>query len=97
MSDVLVLITRTISTDALGNETAQESEKTVFCEVDSISHSEFFAAADTELNPQFRFTVFFGDYNGEETVKYGGQRYSVYRTYRTGDDLEIYVERKVGA
>lgn len=97
MTDVLTLVTRTITTDTYGNETVQETDKTVFCEVYSITQSEFFAAADTQLNPEYRFTVFFGDYNGQEIVKYNGARYAVYRTYRTGDYLELYVERKIGA
>lgn len=97
MSDILTLITQTITVDVYGKEVVQESETSVFCEVNSISQNEFFAAADTELNPEYRFTVFFGDYNGEDVVKYNGKRYAVYRTYRTGDNLELYVERKIGA
>lgn len=96
MADVITLITQTIETDELGNEVATEEEKTVFCEVDTISQSEFYAAANTELNPEYRFTVFFGDYDGQKLVKYQGKRYVIYRSYRAGDDLELYVERKIG-
>lgn len=97
MTDVITLITQTITTDKYGNEVATETERTVYCEVDSISQTEFYAAANTELNPEYRFTIFFGDYEGESLVKFNGARYSVYRTYRTGDDLELYTERKIGA
>lgn len=97
MKDVITLITQTITTDKYGNEEATETERTVYCEVDSISQTEFYAAANTELNPEYRFTIFFGDYEGESLVKFNGARYSVYRTYRTGDDLELYTERKIGA
>lgn len=97
MTDVITLITQTITTDKYGNEEATETERTVYCEVDSISQTEFYAAANTELNPEYRFTIFFGDYEGESLVKFNGARYSVYRTYRTGDDLELYAERKIGA
>ena len=97
MTDVITLITQTITTDKYGNEEATEMEKTVFCEVDSISQTEFFAAENTELNPEYKFTIFFGDYDGQDLVKFNGARYSVYRTYRTGDNLEMYTERKIGA
>lgn len=97
MTDVITLITQTITTDKYGNEVATETERTVYCEVDSISQTEFYAAANTELNPEYRFTIFFGDYEGEDLVLFNGARYSVYRTYRTGDDLELYTERKIGA
>lgn len=97
MADELVLITQTIATDDYGRESITETERTVLVEVYSITQSEFFAAANTELNPEYRFDVFFGDYNGEEIVEYKGNRYAVYRTYRTGDYMELYVERKIGA
>jgi len=96
MTDVITLIPQEITLDDYGNEEATDTESTVFCEVASITQTEFYAAADTQLNPEFRFTVFFGDYNGEQIVIYNGVRYSIYRTYRTGDDLELYVERKIG-
>lgn len=96
MTDVITLISQEITLDDYGNEEATDIENTVFCEVASITQTEFYAAADTQLNPEFRFTVFFGDYNGEQIVIYNGVRYSIYRTYRTGDDLELYVERKIG-
>ena len=96
MADVINLVSQTITIDTLGNEIATESENTVYCEVNSIAQSEFFAAANTELNPEYRFTVFFGDYNGEDIVEYNGVRYAVYRTYRAGDYMELYTERKIG-
>ena len=57
MADVLILISKAITVDAYGNESAQESERTIMCEVDSITQSEFYAAANTELNPEYRFKV----------------------------------------
>ena len=59
MTDVLDFIGQTFTTDNLGVETATEKTRTVMCEVTSVSQSEFFAAANTELNPELRFTVFF--------------------------------------
>ena len=97
MTDVIKLITQTITIDDYGNEEATETENTVFCEVDSITQSEFYAAANTELDPEYRFTVFFGDYNGEEIVEYHDERYVIYRTYRANDNMELYAERKIGA
>lgn len=96
MYDVIKLVKQTVATDSIGHEVITETEKTVYCEVDSIGRSEFFAAANTELNPEYKFTIFFGDYEGEDVIKYHGNRYAVYRTYRTGDDLELYTERKIG-
>ena len=96
MTDVLTLITRTISTDDYGNELATETGKTVYCEVDSITQTEFYAAANTEIQPDHKFTVFFGDYDGQVVIDYQDERYTVYRTYRAGDYMELYAERKIG-
>lgn len=96
VSDVIKLIKQTITTDKYQREVATEASTNVFCEVNSITQTEFYAAANTELNPEYRFNVFFGDYNGESIVEYQGTRYSVYRTYRNGDYMELYVERKIG-
>ena len=96
MTDELTLIAQTITTDDYNVEVISESERTVLCEVFSITQSEFFAAANTELQPELRFTVFFGDYENESVVEFQGTRYAVYRTYRSGDYMELYVERKIG-
>ena len=97
MADVLTLVSKTITTDKYLNEVVQEAERTVYCEVYSITQTEFYAAANTELNPEFRFDIFFGDYEGEDVCIFNGNRYAIYRTYRTGDTLELYAERKIGA
>ena len=71
--------------------------KTVFCNVNSVSRNEFFEAGRNGLNPEFVFTMFFGDYEGEHTLIYNGLAYAVYRTYRgRNDTIELYVECKGG-
>ena len=49
------------------------------------------------LNPQFRFTMFSHDYNGEKIIKYNDRQYTIYRTYfRKVDEIELYTELKKG-
>ena len=75
----------------------EASRREVFCNVQSVSRAEFFQGGQNGLKPEYVFTVFFGDYEGESIVEYGGTLYSVYRTYRARtDDLELYVQREVG-
>lgn len=72
-------------------------EKTVYCQVDSITRAEFFEAGRNGLKPEYRFTIFFAEYSGERTVIYNGVAYSIYRTYHARmDDLELYAERRAG-
>ena len=83
--------------DEYGRWVATPTAKEVFCQVDSITRAEFFDGGRNGLNPELKFTMFFGDYNGESVVEYAGNTYSVYRTYlRRTDIIELYVERKGG-
>lgn len=98
MDDVIKLIAVTKTLDVIGVPTLTETAREVFCRVDSITRREFFEAGRNGLNPEWRFTVFVGDYAGELTIEYAGHRYGVYRTYRLidSDYLELYCDRKSG-
>ena len=96
-SDVITLLSVTQSQNAYGVWEETRTEKQVFCQVDSVTRAEFFEAGRNGLNPQYRFTLFADDYNGETTVVYKGKAYGVYRTYLARNDrIELYVERKGG-
>ena len=94
---MITLVSTTQAQNAYGVWTDTTSTKDVYCQVDSVTRAEFFEGGRNGLNPQFRFTMFFGDYNGEREVIYKNQHYSVYRIYQgRKDTLELYVERKGG-
>lgn len=96
-SNVITLIAETTSQDQYGVWRTTETERTVFCSVDSVTANEFFEGGRNGLNPEYRMTMFNGDYDGERVLEYNGNRYAIYRTYlRTTDTLELYVERKGG-
>ncbi len=96
-SDVISLCEVTRTQDDFGQWIESVLKKQVYCQVESITQSEFFEAGRNGLNPQYRFVLFFGDYANEPIVEYKGQTYSVYRTYlKKNDKIELYVERKGG-
>lgn len=96
-SDVVKLVSLTKTQDDYGVWRTTETEREVFCQVDSVTRSEFFDGGRNGLNPQFRITMFAADYEDETILIYNGRRYSIYRTYITRtDDIELYVERKGG-
>lgn len=67
------------------------------CNVESVTRAEFFEAGRNGLNPEYVFTLFFGDYCGERVVVFNGNRYSVYRVYQAKNDIvELYVQREGG-
>ena len=94
--DVIQLVSIEQTQNAFGVWEKTETARQVFCKVSSVSQSEFFEAGRNGLNPEWRFVVFGADYGDEETVIYKNKRYGVYRTYRDGDFIELYVERKGG-
>ena len=96
-SDIINLYSETITRDAFGVSQRATNKREVFCKVDSVTRAEFFDAGRQGLNPEYRITMFAGDYNGEAVVGYKGRTYSVYRTYLAKTDIiELYVERKGG-
>lgn len=68
----------------------------VYARVLSVSRQEFFDGGQNGLKPEYRFDVFTGDYQGEVVVEYHGATYAIYRTYESGDYMELYAERKGG-
>lgn len=98
MDDVITLISNTFTTDENGVQMALETKREIFCRMGSVTRAEFFNGGRAGLNPEFVFTVFAGDYMGEEIVAFHGRSYAIYRTYFVPDSdyIELYVQRKGG-
>lgn len=96
-SEVCYLVTRTHTRDANGIMQPTESETQVFCNVQSVSASEWFEGGRSGLNPELRFTLFEGDYMGQDIIRYNNVRYAIYRTYKAkGNLIELYVQKEGG-
>ena len=96
-SKIVTLLGSSYTQDDNGIWQETITERDVFCQVDSVTRSEFFEAGRNGLNPDFRVTMFMYDYEGERLVRYNGRTYSVYRTYSDRNDiLELYVQRTGG-
>lgn len=73
------------------------TERVVYANVKSVTASEFFNASQIGLAPEYRFTMFAGDYQGEQVIVFNGVRYAVYRAYQDKTDkLELYVQKETG-
>lgn len=101
MDDVIKLITITYVPDEYGNQIETRTERSVFCKVNSVGRTEYYDAAQNDLHPSYVFSLsHYKDYLGEKEIAYtdwsGDEKvYTVTRTYRTGDRLDITVEEKV--
>ena len=96
-SDVIILITDVYSADSIGQMVSTASTSQVFCNVQSVSQSEWFQGGQNGLKPEYKVTMFAPDYSGQQEVEYKGIKYGIYRTYLRQDELlELYLERKTG-
>lgn len=96
-SDIIYLMTPSRFQDQRGVWQESKARKRVFCKADSVTRQEFFDGGRNGLKPEYKFTLFFGDYDGEQSLIYNGVEYAVYRTYKaTTDEIELYAERKGG-
>lgn len=96
-SRVLTLIGVFYAPDAIGQLVPEEIRREVFCNLSSVSASEWFEAGRAGLKAEYRATIFAPDYGGETIAELDGVRYGIYRTYVGRDEaLELYLERKAG-
>lgn len=96
-SDIITLITQTRTQDDYGVWVSTETTSDIYAQVESVSQSEFFEGGRNGLNPAYKFTIYGFEYSGQTIVSYNNERFGVYRTYQTKNDmLELYVERKGG-
>ena len=96
-SNVITLVKEAYTKNDYGVQIPTPTRREVYAQVDSVTANEFFEGGRNGLNPEYRFTMFAPDYDGERVVEYNGNAYAIYRTYAGRDDtLELYAERKGG-
>ena len=96
-NDVVSLISVVYTTDALKQRVPTETSRQVFCNIGSVTGSEFFEAGQSGVRPEFRVTMIAQEYNDEKIVAFNNKRYGVYRTYfGRNDTIELYVEEQEG-
>lgn len=87
--DVITLI------HEVDESTTEETE--VFASVESAGQNEFFKAAQTGMEAQYKISVRISDYDGETLAKINGKTLNIYRTFlRRDGKIELYLGRKVG-
>lgn len=101
-NNVIKLVKEVKSVDGYGDTTTTQHEKVIFAELKSIGQSEFYQAQAVGLRPEIKFIIAdWLDYNDEKIVRYKAfndaeeQEYTVLRTYRDGNTLEIICKRGI--
>ena len=99
--DTIILVSETDTVDKYGDTVTTTTKRQIFAEVKSIGQSEFYQAQAVGLKPEIKFVIAdFADYQNEKVLKYtpfGGteELYTVLRTYRTNNRLEIVCKRGI--
>jgi len=107
-SNVIILLKDTYTVDAIGQRIPTVHARQIYCNISSVTGSEWFSGGQNGIRPEYRVTVFAYDYCGEERVNIGGSidgqevvggtDYTIYRTYkRDTDELELYLEKRAGS
>lgn len=95
--NTLKLISTSQTQNSYGMPVKTETVTEIFCRVSSVSGSEFNAAQQNGIQPQYKFVIRALEYSGEKIVEFNSKRYAVYRTYQSSlDDMELYVEEREG-
>lgn len=96
MDGIAILISEKYENNAYGQPVAQSAKREIFVTEKSVTRSEFYNAGRQGLNPQIVLSTPAINYAGEEIVEYDNNIYSIYRTFRDGDNIELYAGMKAG-
>lgn len=95
--DIVTLIKTTKQSDGAGGyEHVLESEKVVFANKKSVKQTEFYLAAQADLQVESIFRISLLDYDDERILKHNEKFYSVIRTFEMGDFIELTCQRRIG-
>lgn len=90
--EVITLLNITTTTNDYGDMIETETKKDVFAQVKSIGMKETYQALSVGLKPELIFILAdYYDYENQKAIEYEGERYSVIRTYRKSNELELVV------
>lgn len=99
--EIVILVTADKTKNEYGDMPESSSERMVFAELKSIGQSEFYQAQTAGLKPEMKFVLAdYLDYRDEKQLKYKPyngveETYTVIRTYRTGNELEIVCKKGI--
>lgn len=98
MDGIAYLIKETNQRNDVGQFIPAEEKTQIFVSVENVSRNEWVSAGKNGLASELMMTTAFINYSGQKLIEYDGVRYAIYRTYITsdGDDIELYLSRKVG-
>lgn len=97
MNDTIILVSEETLKDDTGQRYKSEVQTDeLLCELGSITRTEWSQANQAGYEAEYEVELFFLDYAGQRTAIFHGKRYVIYRTYRKGERIELYLGTRVG-
>lgn len=100
--NVITLISESVTVNEYGDRETVTTEKLVFADFRSITQTEFYQAEAVGLKPEIKFVLpDYLEYNNQRRIKaqmFGESEekdYTVLRTYRNNNELEIVCKRGI--
>lgn len=95
---IVTLEVPTYGRDALNQLVKTGTEQIpVYCQIESVSQSEWSAAGINGLKAEYKVTVWADEYRNAVSAILDEVRYSIYRTFQSSEDMiELYLTRKAG-
>lgn len=95
--DVIDLVSVEKRKNDIGDAISTPVTRQVFANKKDVRQSEFYQAMATGLRPELMFEVRTIEYNGEKTLRYNNELYSIIRTYsKNGEITELVCQGIVG-
>ena len=93
---VIELVSVVPTYDSIGQVVPYETTSEVIAEMRSVSMNEWTNAGQLGLQAEYEAIIWANEYDRQEYANVDGRRYHIYRTYETGDRVELYLERMEG-
>lgn len=97
MEDTIILVTEETVKDATRQSYKREVQTDeLLCRLGSITRTEWSSAQQAGYEAAYQVELFFLEYTGQKTAVFHGKRYAIYRTFRKGERIELYLGTRVG-
>lgn len=88
-NDVVLLLSKKVEYDELGNAIETVKERMVYANEMSVSMQEFYEAGKQGIRPEKQFEIYTYEYAGESQLKHNGLIYNIIRAQSKGDKTRI--------
>lgn len=98
-SEIIYLISKTLSQDSIGNVIPSAKTNTkCYAKRQSVKTGEYYNAVEVGLTPTCEFVIKRLNYNGEEELEWNNERYQIIRTVdpKNKFDIVLVCSKRIG-